>query len=219
MSEQEQLEQYNEMRRDEARQDEFEMSNLAKLRSLVPQGDGYNSDWANTISDAADELYELKITNIELAARYKALAEWIYSLGMPGVEIYKHELSAAAADALDFILKIDACVDDAHRALIETIAKCKEWDEVACRDTTINHLEERIKTLQEQYANWKDQNEIALDNAEYRIKELEAALNKTAVQRDELRQISRGHSLTCSFIHGATKCDCGFHNMVGRIKP
>lgn len=104
---------------------------------------------------------------------------------------------------------------DELKERLEVNDKCKEWDGIATRNTTINRLQEQIKELQEQYADWKDQNEIALDNAERRIKELEVALNKTAAQRDELRQIRR----TCSFTRGDTKCDCGFHSMKEMNKP
>ncbi len=108
MSEQEMLEQYNEMRRDEYRSGLHMMSNLDKLRELIPQGDGYNSDWANTISDAADELFDLRAKNAELVADYRIFAEWVYALSMHGIEIYKHELAASAADALDRIARNEA---------------------------------------------------------------------------------------------------------------
>ena len=108
MNEESLLWKYSEMRRDEDEDDRRMMTNLAKLRSLIPQGDGYNSEFANIISDAADELLDVKAKNAELLADYRMFAEWVYYLGMPGIEIYKHELSSHAADALDRIARNEA---------------------------------------------------------------------------------------------------------------
>ncbi len=82
--------------------------------NTIPQGDGYNSDWANTISDAADELFDLRAKNAELVADYRIFAEWVYALSMHGIEIYKHEL-AASADTLT--AKLESCCRNQCRSL------------------------------------------------------------------------------------------------------
>jgi hypothetical protein len=126
----------------------------AKLRSYIPDGDGYGSDYAKTLASAADALESVLLRPIRTEEEYdRTVSLMNYLLDIVGDQ-EDHPLSGL----LDLVSKLVASYDTTHFAIEASerwlhepemkkrLAQAKKWfRENPPQETSLNELEAKLK--------------------------------------------------------------------------